>query len=215
MIKVVIVEDNVIARTGLQQIVPSGGDIEVAATASDAASGFEAVLHTRPDVALVDLGLPDESGLSLATRLLALPEPPRVLILTAFHDGALVREALTGGVSGFLLKDLSVEDLLEAVRAAHAGHAVLHPEVAGHLVGSLRRIDRPSPQELERVAALTDREQAVLRLLATGLTNAAIGRELGLTEAAVKNHVTHALTKLDLANRVQLARFVNRVGLAD
>ncbi|WP_438297526.1 response regulator [Streptomyces sp. HUAS TT7] len=215
MIKVVIVEDNVIARTGLRQIVSSGGDIEVTATAPDAASGMEAVLRTRPHVALVDLGLPDESGLSLATRLLALPEPPRVLILTAFHDGALVREALTGGVSGFLLKDLSVEDLLEAVRAAHAGHAVLHPEVAGHLVGSLRRADRPSPQELERLAALTDRERAVLRLLATGLTNAAIGRELGLTEAAVKNHVTHALTKLDLANRVQLARFVNRVGLAD
>ncbi|MER5561272.1 response regulator transcription factor [Streptomyces sp. NPDC002506] len=215
MIKVVIVEDNVIARTGLQQILSSGGDVEVAATASDAASGLAAVLRTRPDVALVDFGLPDESGLSLATRLLALPEPPRVLILTAFHDGTLVREALTGGVSGFLLKDLSVEDLLEAVRAAHEGHAVLHPEVAGRLVASLRRADRPSPRELERLAALTDRERAVLRLLATGLTNAAVGRELGLTEAAVKNHVTHALTKLDLANRVQLARFVDRVGLAD
>ncbi|MFJ8312909.1 MULTISPECIES: response regulator [unclassified Streptomyces] len=215
MIEAVIVEDNVIVRSGLAQIISSSEDIAVAGTAPDGASGVGAVLRARPDVALVNLGLPDESRPSLAGRLPALPEPPRVLILTAFHDHSSVREALTSGVSEFLLKDMSVEDLLEAIHAAHAGHAVLHPEAAGQLVGSRRQADRPSPRELELVAALTDRERAVLRPLKTGLTNAAIGRELGLPEAAVKNHVTQSLTELDLANRVQLARFVSRVGLPE
>ncbi|MFZ3475876.1 response regulator [Streptomyces sp. 4.24] len=211
LIKVLLIEDNVITMAGLEQLIASSDDIEVVATAWDAESAMEAARRARPDVALVDLVLPGENGLSLSRRLLAMDVPPRVLILTAFHDDSWVREALTFGVSGFLLKDLMLEDLLEGVRSAHAGHSVLHPAVTRRLLDSLDEVDSASAEDLDLLQTLTDRERSVLRLIALGLTNAAIGDQLGVSEATVKGSVAQIFTKLGLVGRVQLARFVNRV----
>ncbi|MFI5983414.1 response regulator [Streptomyces sp. NPDC051555] len=207
-----VIEDNVITAAGLEQIIGSAGDMEVVGIARDAAQAVVEAARTRPDVALVDLVLPDEDGLVVARRLLEAPRPPRVLVMTAFHDESRVREALDLGVSGFLLKDLAVDDLLEAVRAARAGHSVLHPVVTRSLLDSLRADTSASAEDLDLLATLTDRERSVLRLLALGLTNAAIGERLGVTEATVKNHVAQLFGKLGLTGRVQLARFVNRLG---
>ncbi|MFZ3475893.1 response regulator [Streptomyces sp. 2.9] len=207
-----VIEDNVITAAGLEQIIGSAGDMEVVGVARDAAQAVVEAARTRPDVALVDVVLPDEDGLVVARRLLEEPHPPRVLIMTAFHDESRVREALDLGVSGFLLKDLAVDDLLEAVRAARAGHSVLHPVVTRTLLDSLRADTSASAEDLDLLATLTDRERSVLRLLALGLTNAAIGERLGVTEATVKNHVAQLFGKLSLTGRVQLARFVNRLG---
>ncbi|MFZ3491996.1 response regulator [Streptomyces sp. 5.8] len=212
LIRVLVIEDNVITAAGLEQIIGSAGDMEVVAVARDAAAATAEAARTRPDVVLVDLVLPDEDGLVVARRLLAAPEPPRVLIMTAFHDDSRVREALALGVSGFLLKDMAVDDLLEGIRAARAGHSVLHPVVTRTLLDSLREDDSASAEDLGLLATLTDRERSVLRLIALGLTNAAIGERLGVTEATVKNHVGRLFGKLGLASRVQLARFVNRLG---
>ncbi|MFE3553401.1 response regulator [Streptomyces sp. NPDC059193] len=212
LIKVLVIEDNVITAAGLEQIIGSAGDMEVVGVARDAAQAVVEAARTRPDVALVDLVLPGEDGLVLARRLLGEPNPPRVLIMTAFHDESRVREALDLGVSGFLLKDLAVDDLLESVRAARAGHSVLHPVVTRTLLDSLRADTSASAEDLDLLATLTDRERSVLRLLALGLTNAAIGERLGVTEATVKNHVAQLFAKLGLTGRVQLARFAGRFG---
>ncbi|MGP3691563.1 response regulator [Streptomyces sp. IBSNAI002] len=212
MIKVLIVEDNVITMAGLEQIIQTSEDIRVVGRAFDASSALSLAERTRPDVALVDMVLPDGDGISLARGLLALDAPPHVLVLTAFHVAESVTEALAAGVSGFLLKDLLVEDLLEGIRAADAGHSVLHPAVTRRLVDSVRSADHVSAEEEARFDSLTDREQAVLRLLARGLTNAAIGRQLGVSEATVKNNVAQLFTKLGLTSRVQLARFASRMG---
>lgn len=211
-IRVLIVEDNIIAMAGLEQIIRSSGDIRVVGQAHDAASALPLAERMRPDVALVDVVLPDGDGLSVARDLLSLAVPPHVLMLTAFHSAETVTEALTAGVSGFLLKDLRVEDLLEGIRAADAGHSVLHPAVTRRLVDSVRASDRSSEADRERLRTLTGRERSVLRLLALGLTNAAIGRELGISEPMVKSGVAQIFTKLGLTSRVQLARFASRVG---
>lgn len=213
LIKVLIIEDSIISLTGLEQIIGTGGDMEVVATAADGSAALEAAARTRPDVALLDTALRTGGGVDLVRRLLALPEPPRVLVLTAAHDEDSVREALTGGACGYLLKDLTIEDLLAGIRSAHAGHAVLDPQVTRALVDSLREAGRAASGDLRRLSVLTRRERAVLRLLALGLTNAAIGERLGLSEATVKSQVARSCGKLGLANRVQLAGFVSRVDL--
>ncbi|MFD9036069.1 response regulator [Streptomyces sp. NPDC059567] len=213
-IRVLLADDNEITRRGLSWIIQASADIEVCGEAVDGEEAVVRTEETRPDVVLLDIRMPKVDGLAALERLLALPEPPRVLMLTTFHEDDQVRTALRAGAAGFLLKDTPPEELLRAVRDVHAGHSALGPPVARRLVDGLAR-SAPSigREEQERIDSLTSRELDVLRLLAMGLTNSGIAAELGTTEGTVKGYVSAVLAKLGAESRVQAARMAYRAGL--
>ncbi|MGW2556883.1 response regulator [Streptomyces sp. NPDC001635] len=214
MIHVLLADDNEITRRGLAAIIESSNDIRVIAEAVNGRDAVDSAARTTPDIALVDLAMPEMDGLAATRCLLALPNPPRVIILTTFHEDSQVHDALTAGAAGFLLKDSAPADLLRAIRAVHDGKAVLGPAVTKRLLDTLAQ---PTAQiteaERNRLDALSRRERHVLRLLARGLSNAAIARELGMTEGTIKGHVSSILTKLNAASRVQAARLAYRAHL--
>ena len=218
MTRVVIADDQALVRTGFQMILTAAG-IDVV---GDAANGEEAVATTRrlrPDVVLMDIRMPEMDGLEATRRILA--DAPttvdglavRVLILTTFDLDQYVYAALTAGASGFLLKDVTPDHLVHAVRLVRDGDALLAPAITRRLVERFARSD-PDRSALHRdLATLTPREQEVLTLLAGGLSNAELADALHLSEATVKTHVTRILTKLNLRDRVQAVVVAYETGL--
>ncbi|MGN9841450.1 response regulator [Nonomuraea sp. H19] len=213
MIRVLVVDDEELVRSGLRLILEAAGDIVVVGEARDGAEAVSAVARLRPEVVLMDVRMPGMDGLA-AARLLAGPGMPKLIMLTTFDLDEYVHEALRLGAVGFLLKDTPPRELAAAVRTVAGGQAMLSPSVTKRLIASYA--DRaPSRAEAARrqLAGLTGREEEVIRALARGLSNAAIGRELRLTEATVKAHVSRVLAKLGLANRVQAAILVHDADL--
>ncbi len=215
MIRVVVADDQAVVRAGFHAILDAQPDIEVV---GEAATGKEAVAvarSTRPDVVLMDVRMPEMDGLE-ATRRLAgsgVAAPVAVLILTTFDLDDYVYEALRAGASGFLLKDVSRDELAAAIRVVAAGEALLAPAVTRRLVEEFARrpaADRRLAGALER---LTPREREVLELVARGRTNSEVAAELYLGEATVKTHLAHLLTKLDLRDRVQAVIFAYEAGV--
>ncbi|MEU1734099.1 response regulator transcription factor [Streptosporangium sp. NPDC020145] len=214
MIRVLIADDEALVRAGLRMILEAAGDMAVVGEACDGDEAVGAAARLRPHVVLMDVRMPGTDGLSAAARVLAAPEAPKVIMLTTFDLDDHVHEALRLGAVGFLLKDTPPRDLAAAVRTVAEGQAMLSPTVIKRLIGSF--VDRaPSRAESARgrLAALTAREEDVVRAVARGLSNAEIGRELRLTEATVKAHVSRVLAKLGLANRVQAAILVHDASL--
>ena len=212
-LRVVIADDQALLRTGFSMILSADGGIEVVAEAGDGAEAIKAVRRTRPDVVLMDIRMPEVDGLEATRRILAeAAAPPRVIILTTFDLDRYVYAALTAGASGFLLKDVSPERLVAAVRMVHAGDALLAPAITRRLVERFaRHDDRGVPHgDLSR---LTPRELEVLRLLARGLTNAELAARLYLSETTVKTHVTRILSKLGLRDRAQAIIVAYETGL--
>jgi DNA-binding NarL/FixJ family response regulator len=214
MIRVLIVDDEQLVRTGLRLILEAAGDIVVVGEARDGAEAVGAVERLRADVVLMDVRMPGLDGLSAAERVTRLPDPPKVIMLTTFDLDEHVHRALRAGAVGFLLKDTPPRDLAAAVRTVAAGNAMLAPTVTRRLITSFAE-KRPSGADAanERLSALTEREREVVRAVARGLSNAEIGRELTMREATVKAHVSRALAKLGLVNRVQAAILVHEAGL--
>jgi DNA-binding NarL/FixJ family response regulator len=214
MIRVLIVDDEQLVRTGLRLILEAAGDIVVVGEARDGAEAVGAVERVRADVVLMDVRMPGLDGLSAAERVTRLPDPPKVIMLTTFDLDEHVHRALRAGAVGFLLKDTPPRDLAAAVRTVAAGNAMLAPTVTRRLITSFAE-KRPSGADAanERLSALTERERQVVRAVARGLSNAEIGRELTMREATVKAHVSRALAKLGLVNRVQAAILVHEAGL--
>ncbi|GAB3592408.1 response regulator transcription factor [Angustibacter peucedani] len=214
MTRVLVVDDEALVRAGLRMIVAAADDLEVVAEAEDGADAVAAVQRHRPDVVLMDIRMPKVDGLAATRALLALDEPPRVVVLTTFDLDDYVFRALEAGASGFLLKDTPPRELVRAVQVVAAGEAMLSPAVTRRLIGhfadggSSRR--RTAEQRLE---VLTAREREVLAAVARGLSNADVGRELYMSEATVKAHVSRLLTKLDAGNRVQVAILAHDAGL--
>ncbi|WP_436761378.1 response regulator [Streptosporangium sp. V21-05] len=214
MIRVLIVDDEALVRSGLRMILEAAGGLVVVGEARDGDEAVAAVVRLRPQVVLMDVRMPGTDGLTAAARILASPGAPKLIMLTTFDLDGYVHEALRLGAVGFLLKDTPPRDLAAAVRTVSAGQAMLSPTVTKRLISSF--VDRgPSRAESarKRLAALTAREEDVIRAVARGLSNAEVGRELGLTEATVKAHVSRVLTKLGLANRVQAAVLVHDADL--
>ncbi|MEV0623089.1 response regulator transcription factor [Nonomuraea sp. NPDC050404] len=214
MIRVLIVDDEELVRSGLRLILEASGDIAISGEARDGVEALAAVRRLRPEVVLMDVRMPVMDGLAAAARVLAEPEPPKLIMLTTFDLDEYVHEALRLGAVGFLLKDTPPRELAAAVRTVAGGQAMLSPSVTKRLIASYA--DRaPSRAEAARrqLAGLTGREEDVIRALARGLSNAEIGRELHLTEATVKAHVSRVLAKLGLANRVQAAILVHDADL--
>ncbi|WP_043668595.1 response regulator [Streptomyces xylophagus] len=212
--RVVVADDQALVRTGFRLILDADG-IEVVAEATDGAEAVDAVRRTRPDVVLMDIRMPDMDGLEATRRILAgtSEDAPRVVMLTTFDLDHYVYAALAAGASGFLLKDVTPEHLVAAVRTVRAGDALLAPAITRRLVERFAR-RAPESASLHRdLAALTPRELDVLRLLAQGLSNAELATGLHLSEATVKTHVSHILAKLSLRDRAQAVVVAYETGL--
>ncbi|WP_127359112.1 response regulator [Actinacidiphila soli] len=219
--RVVIADDQALVRTGFRMILAAEG-IEVAAEANDGLAAVDAVRRTRPDVVLMDIRMPELDGLEATRRILASggDSAPRVIILTTFDLDRYVYAALSAGASGFLLKDVSPEHLISAVRMVQSGDALLAPAITRRLVARFaRREDAPLPAGQDQaaqhrgLATLTARESEVLRLIARGLSNAELAAHLHLSEATVKTHVARILAKLGLRDRVQAVVLAYETGL--
>ncbi|MGW4909057.1 response regulator [Streptomyces sp. NPDC004270] len=210
--RVVVVDDQALVRTGFRLILTADG-IEVVAEATDGHQAVDAVRRTRPDVVLMDIRMPELDGLEATRRILATPDPPRVLMLTTFDLDRYVYAALSAGASGFLLKDVTPEHLTAAVRTVRAGDALLAPAITRRLVERFARAGGDSGTRHRDLGHLTPRELDVLRLLAQGLSNAELAARLHLSEATVKTHVSRLLGKLSLRDRAQAVVVAYETGL--
>ncbi|OIJ66850.1 response regulator [Streptomyces mangrovisoli] len=211
--RVLVADDQALVRTGFRLILGADG-IEVVAEATDGAEAVAAVRRTRPDVVLMDIRMPEMDGLEATRRILSGgAEAPRVIMLTTFDLDRYVYAALSAGASGFLLKDVTPEQLVAAVRTVRAGDALLAPAITRRLVERFART-APETAALHRdLALLTPRELDVLRLLARGLSNAELATALHLSEATVKTHVSRVLGKLSLRDRAQAVVVAYETGL--
>lgn len=213
MIRVLLADDQTLVRGGFRMIIDAQPDMDVVAEAEDGAQAVKMAGEQKPDVVLMDIRMPGMDGLDATRRLLASPDPPRVLILTTFDLNEYVYEAMKSGASGFLLKDVRPEQLAEAVRTVAAGDALLAPAITRRLIEEFVRRPPPGQRAPAELDDLTDRELDVLKLLTKGLSNNEIAQALFVSEATVKTHVTRILTKLDLRDRVQAVVFAYEHGL--
>ncbi|WP_327250296.1 response regulator transcription factor [Streptomyces sp. NBC_01244] len=216
MIRVVVVDDEALVRSGFGLILGAAEDIEVVATASGG-DALDAVREHRPDVVLLDIRMPDVDGLTVLTQLRALPAPPVVAMLTTFDTDEYVLTALHSGAAGFLLKDTEPDHLPQLVRTLADGGVVMSSKASRSLLRTHPAAAGPAAvdEEAARVERLSDRERDVLVLLAEGLSNAEIGTRLHLGTGTIKDHVSAILTKLRVAGRVQAALLAQRAGLLD
>jgi DNA-binding NarL/FixJ family response regulator/class 3 adenylate cyclase len=214
-IRVVIADDQHLLRTGFRVILDNEPDIKVIGEAPDGRSAVDVVRRRRPDVVLMDIRMPELSGLQAAERILSDPElDTAVVMLTTFDLSEYVYEALRIGASGFLLKDAPADRLLDAVRVAAAGDALLAPSITRRLIEQFARAARPQPGAIPAaLAELTARELEVLRLVARGLSNTEIAAQLTLSDNTIKTHVAHLLSKLNLRDRVQAVVLAYETGL--
>ena len=215
MIRVVLADDQALVRAGFRMLLDAESDIEVVGEARDGAGALDIIHKARPDVALMDIRMPELDGLE-ATRLIS--QSPdlasvRVLILTTFDLDEYVFEALRSGASGFLLKDTEPEDLLRAVRVVAAGEALLSPSVTRTLIGEF--VSRPERRPVlpDSLALLTDREREVLAAVAMGLSNDEIAVELVISPATARTHVSRIMMKLGARDRAQLVVLAFQSGL--
>jgi DNA-binding NarL/FixJ family response regulator len=213
--RVVIADDQALVRGGFRLILSSDG-ICVVAEAADGTEAVAAVLKHRPDVVLMDIRMPEMDGLEATRRIMASGPAAagvRIIILTTFDLDQYVYAALTAGASGFLLKDVSPEHLVAAVRLVRTGDALLAPSITRRLVERFAPSMSPPKPPGRDVSALTPRELEVLGLIARGLSNAELATALTLSEATVKTHVARILTKLGLRDRVQAVVLAYETGL--
>ena len=212
MIRVLIADDQALVRTGFRAILAAEPDLQVVGEAADGHETIDTAGSVHPDVVLMDIRMPNLDGIEATRRLMSRPRPPRVLILTTFDLDEYVYEALRAGASGFLLKDAGADELLHAVRVVAAGDALLSPSITRRLIADYARRP-PASEQPAALADLTPRELEVLRLVARGLANSEIARQLVLGEATVKTHVARIFQKLDLHDRAQAVVLAYETGL--
>jgi DNA-binding NarL/FixJ family response regulator len=212
-IRVLVADDQSMVRAGFRMLLSGEPDIEVVAEASNGLEAADKAARFRPTVVLMDIRMPELDGLEATRRILAADDAARILILTTFDLDEYVYEALRSGASGFVLKDEPPEQLLAAIRIVAGGDALLSPTITKRVITQFTRIPRPvPPKELDE---LSERERDVFRLLARGLSNAEIGRELYISETTVKTHVTHILQKLNVRDRVQAVVLAHETGIVE
>ncbi len=213
MIRVLLVDDQALVRSGFRLILETREDLEVVGEAEDGREAVDLARRLDPHVILMDVRMPHVDGVEATRRLAAAGSPARVLILTTFDLDEYVYEAIRAGASGFLLKDVQPAQLVDAVRVVAAGEALLAPTVTRRLLD--RFADQlPSTKPSPELARLTERELEILTLLAEGLSNAELAERLFLSETTVKTHVSSVLRKLELRDRVQAVVLAYKAGLA-
>jgi DNA-binding NarL/FixJ family response regulator len=214
MIRVLIADDQALVRGGFRVILESEADIEVVGEAENGRAAVELAETLRPDVILMDIRMPGMDGIESTRRLLARTNGEScVLMLTTFDHPEYLYEAIRAGASGFLLKNVSPTHLIHAVRATARGDALLDPALTRRLLDEFVRRPAPGARTPDRLADLTNREVEILRLMARGLSNAQIAKELIIGEATVKTHVGKVLAKLDVHDRVQAVVIAYESGL--
>ena len=202
MIRVLLVDDQTLVRQGIRSLLDLSRDVSIAGEAADGREALERIAQTTPDVVLLDLRMPVLDGIGTLRALADAPYRPPVLILTTFDDDALVLEAMQAGAKGFLLKDVSLEQLIEAIRTLHEGGTFVQPTVTARILEGLPRLE-DVPEGFAIAEPLTDRERDVLRLMAGGYSNKEIARGLAMSEGTAKNHVSSILGKLGVRDRTR------------
>jgi RNA polymerase sigma factor (sigma-70 family) len=215
MIRVLIVDDHELLRSGLRMLLDAEADIEVVGEAADGAGAVDAARATRPDVVLMDVSMPRLNGVEATRRIAADPalDGVRVLILTSFEADEYLFEAIRGGASGFLVKDAGTARVVEAVRVVAAGDSLLAPRATRRLIEELASWPERRTGVPELLEELTEREREVLTLVAYGLTNQQIADRLVVSPATAKTHVTRAMIKLGVHDRAQLVVLAYQSGL--
>lgn len=208
-IEVLLVDDHEVVRRGLRELLSDEPGIDVVAEAGSADEARVVALHTEPDVAVVDvrLGESEADGIQLCRDLRSLPNPPQCLVLTAFDDEEALVGAIMAGASGYLLKQVRGQDVVNAVKEVAAGRSLLDPLTTARLLERVR-----NPAERDELADLSERERSVLELIGQGLSNKEIAQRLFVAEKTVKNHVTSVLSKLGMQRRTQAAAWIARRG---
>ncbi|MGW8366872.1 response regulator [Streptomyces wedmorensis] len=206
MIRVLLADDQELVRAGIRLVLKHAPDIDVVAEASDGPEAARLAVRHQVDVAMLDIQMQGTDGLCAAERIAGSAPSVRVVMLTTFGEHAYVERALKAGVAGFLLKDSTPQELIQAVRRVASGAPVVSPQITRHLIDRyLDTEEKPADPRLSRIAELTSREREVLAMVGTGASNAEIGKRLHLGEGTVKAYVSRMLTKLSCANRVQAA----------
>jgi NarL family two-component system response regulator LiaR len=209
-IKVLIVDDHAVVRQGLRTFLELQTDIEIVGEAANGLEAIECARQHQPDIVLLDLVMPKLGGVEATPKIVAVSPNARVIILTSFGENDQVFPAIRAGAQGYLLKDIPPKELIQAVRDVYQGKVQLHPDVAKKLMSAIATKE-PAPPPAETV--LTERELEVLRLLAKGLNNHEIARQLTISEKTVKTHVSNILGKLQLEDRTQAAIYALKQGL--
>lgn len=214
-IRVLIVDDHALFRRGLELVLRGEPDIEVVGEAGDGIEAVERATELRPDVVLMDVRMPGANGIEAARRIREAQPSVRVVILTVSEDDDDFFAAIRAGVNGYLLKEVSIDEVADAVRAVHRGNSLISPSMASKLLAEFNALTRLVEDRHAGAPRLTDRELEVLRLVARGMSNREIADELVIAENTVKNHVRNILEKLQLRSRMEAAMYAVRERLVD
>ncbi|MCX4755696.1 response regulator [Kitasatospora purpeofusca] len=222
-VRVLLADDQPLVRAALEMVITEAEDLEVVGEAGNGAEAVRLAEELRPDVVVMDIRMPVLDGIEATRRVTAGPSPARVVVLTTFDEDENVYAALHAGASGFLVKDMALDDILDAIRVVAAGEALLSPSVTRRLIAEFTArpapaaapasVPAPSPPGAGRLAAITEREREILTLVGRGLANPEIATELVLSPATVKTYITRLLTKLAARDRVQLVILAYESGL--
>ncbi|MCY0922517.1 MULTISPECIES: response regulator [unclassified Streptomyces] len=203
--RVFLLDDHEVVRRGLHDLLDSEPDIQVVGEAATAAQALARGPALKPDVAVLDVRLPDSDGITVCRELRSRMPDLACLMLTSFDDEDALLDAIMAGAAGYVLKQIKGSDLVAAIRTVATGQSMLDPATTARLMRSLRDPGGTKPQEDQRLTVLSERERAVLELIGEGLTNRQIGKRLFLSEKTVKNHISRLLAKLGVERRVQAA----------
>ncbi|MFQ5399083.1 MAG: response regulator [Anaerolineae bacterium] len=209
-IRILIADDHAVVRKGLRAILAVCEDLQLVGEATDGNEAVTLAGELQPDVILMDLEMPHKDGIEAIQDIVKSNHEARILVLTSFSEDDRVFASIKAGAQGYLLKDSTTEDLLQAIRSVHLGQPALHPQIAGRL---MREISEPTNLPLAE-EPLTEREVTVLKLVARGLSNQEIALNLSISERTVSTHVSNILAKLHLANRVKATLYALKSGLA-
>ena len=211
-IQVILADDQPLVRAGLRMLIAQTPDIDVAGEAGTGTEAVQRAKDTRPDVVVMDIRMPGMDGIEATQLITTGAMPTRVLVLTTFDDDDYVYGALRAGASGFLVKDMALDDILTAIRVVAAGDAIIAPGITRRLIGQFAAQPRSGHQPRE-LTEITDREREVLKLVGLGMSNAEIAAALHITAGTAKTHVARLLAKLDARDRVQLVITAYQAGL--
>jgi DNA-binding NarL/FixJ family response regulator len=214
-IRVIVADDHVVYRRGLQTVMSAEEDIDIVGEADNGRQAVEAAIDLAPDVILMDIRMPRLSGIDACRSIKSNVPSTRIVMLTFSDDEADLFAAVKAGADGYLLKDVPAEDVAEAVRAVNEGHSLVPPSMASRLLAEFAELSRRQDGDPVETPRLTGREQEVLRLVARGRRNKDIGDELFISEHTVKNHVRNILEKLQLHSRMEAAMYAVRARIID